>query len=148
MKDRAFRVFAGICLLATLYGGVIVLESQTNLASGFIDRQIKKAVLKVDTPQSRQVLAVVTRILTSADQLVKNPLNMEILNNMVRAAMEDKKIDTTSFVDVQQLIEKIQAGNGSYSAADVENTPFDVQQFIEKIQAGNGVHFATDAQNY
>ncbi len=122
MKERAFPIFMGICVMAILYGGSIVFESHTNLASGFIDRQIKAAVLKVDTPQSRKVLALVTDILNSADQLGKIPLDKEILNNMVKAAMGDKKVDTTSLVDMQQLIEKIQAGNGSYFA-DTQHSP-------------------------
>jgi len=108
--------------MAILYGGSIVFESHANLASGFIDRQIKAAVLKVDTPQSRKVLALVTHILSSADQLGKIPLDKEILNNMVRAAMGDKKVDTTSLVDVQQLIEKIQAGKGAYFV-DAQHSP-------------------------
>lgn len=118
MKERAFRVFTGICLVATLYGAGLLVESQTNLASGHIDRLANADLLIVDTPQSREVLGVATRVINSADKLSQNPLNREILNNMVRVAMDDAKVDVASLVDVERLATKLSTGNEERFAAD------------------------------
>lgn len=95
---KYFRIFVGACCISLLYG---------------FDYQ---AAVKINQPKTTEVLAVAKRVIESANKLQNNPLDRNLLENMVAAAFGGDPYEVGELVDFDILAQGIKnAGDDNQS---------------------------------
>jgi hypothetical protein len=105
MKNTKYlRIFVGVFCLSSLYG---------------FDYQ---AAVKVDQSKTTEVLAVAKRVIESANKLQNNPLDRNLLKNMVAAAFSGDPIEVEQLVDFDILAKEIKSGGENQQSTRLANS--------------------------
>lgn len=101
---KYFRIFVGACCVSLLYG---------------FDYQ---EAIKINQPKTTEVLAVARRVIESANKLQNNPLDRNLLENMVAAAFGGDAFEVEQLVDFDILAREIKTGGDNNQSTRLANS--------------------------